>query len=90
MTEPQVTKYKNRWLVHRNSTIFSKTKLQNMVTQLPGVKRVAKEAKTVFDYWKLFSQMKSFTISQIALIKRLKKFDLQEISNITDRQIQKK
>lgn len=43
-----------KWFVHKNQKKVGKTKPQNIVTQLPGVKGVAKEAKAVLDCWKLF------------------------------------
>lgn len=43
-----------KWLVHKERKKLGKTKRQNIVTQLPGVKGVAKEAKTVLDCWKLY------------------------------------
>lgn len=43
-----------KWLVPKNIKPLGKTILKNIVTQLPGVKGVAKESKTVVDCWKLF------------------------------------
>lgn len=43
-----------KWLVHKIRKQPGKTSRQNIVTQLPGVKGIAKNAKTILDCWKLF------------------------------------
>lgn len=42
-----------KWLVLKKRKIVGKANLQNIVTQLPGVKGAVEEAKTILGYWKL-------------------------------------
>ena len=47
-------KNKTEWLKHKPDLPRTKTRVHNLITQLPGVKRVAKDARTPLDCWKLF------------------------------------
>ena len=47
-------KNKTEWLKHKPNLSRTKTRVHNLITQLPGVKRIAEDPRTPLDCWKLF------------------------------------